>query len=131
MSSLSGILSEPANGTTVVVEYIGTTEAIRRDDERADAYQRERRWQPLIPEQRWFPLYDDQPDSRPETWHSVVCDAKRMWALGELLADTEAEPAENAADVAEGEHHDQWCDCSDCAERGRNAHRRAKREAGR
>lgn len=124
MPSLSETLPEPANGTTVVLfRDDGEALVASRDDSRSPETA-------ALYGARWYAATGFEGEE-PRSWDYITAPAVRAYALGELLADTEAEPAENAADDEEDEHHDQWCDCSDCAERGRNALRRAKREAGR
>ncbi len=79
---LSDLLAEPEDGTTIVLTgpTICGHMVVRRLDEQAKHLA-------LADDQRWFHL-DEYGD--PMTWPEITTYATRAWALGEVLADTEA-----------------------------------------
>jgi hypothetical protein len=83
MPSISDVLQEPEDGTTVILTgpTICGHLVLRRDDAEAERYGYE-------PEERWFRC--DLSDDEPMSWPAYTDAATKAYALGALLADVEA-----------------------------------------
>jgi len=81
MSSLSDVLQEPEDGTTVILTgpMICGHLLITRDDARAERHDRA--------EERWFRA--DLSRGEPMSWSAYTEAATKAYALGPLLADLE------------------------------------------
>ncbi|WP_326646630.1 hypothetical protein OG884_18550 [Streptosporangium sp. NBC_01755] len=84
MSSLSDVLQEPEDGTTIILTgpMICGHLVLRRDDAKAA------RHDDREPGERWFRC--DLSEGEPLSWAKYTTFATKAYALGPLLADVEA-----------------------------------------